>query len=35
MNDFFTTRAKSNRSAMVVLNCMLDTTRVNSKRSGI
>ena len=31
MNDFFTTRAKSNRRAMVVLYYMLDTTRVNSK----
>ena len=31
MNDFFTTRAKSNRWAIVVLYYMLDTTRVNSK----
>ena len=31
MNDFFTTCAKSNRRAMVVLYYMLDTTRVNSK----
>ena len=31
MNDFFTTRAKSNRWAMVVLYYMLNTTRVNSK----
>ena len=31
LNDFFTTRAKSNRWAMVVLYYMLDTTRVNSK----
>ena len=31
MNDFFTTRAKSNRWTMVVLYNMLDNTRVNSK----
>ena len=31
MNDFFTTCAKSNRWAMVVLYYMLDTTRANSK----
>ena len=31
MNDFFTTCAKSNRWAMVVLYYMVDTTRVNSK----
>ena len=31
MNDFFTTRAKSNNWAMVVLYYIPDTTRVNSK----
>ena len=31
MNDSFTTRAKSNRWAMVVLCYMLDTARVNSR----
>ena len=31
MNNFFTTHAKSNRWAMVVLYYMLETTKVNSK----